>query len=95
MIYGLNAHALSYDNDGDAVEEFENEQAAEAVALRDYMMSARERGQLRFDNLIQLHLFRTREEAEAANQTDDDEVQIDETKAFRTLEWECGFGYNF
>lgn len=94
MIYGINEHALSFGEGSDFVQEFEDEPAAQE-AFRHYIRTVSDGGQLRYDNIVQLYLFRTREEADAANQTTDDEVLIDETKAFRTLEWERGFGFNF
>jgi hypothetical protein len=94
MIYGINEHALSYGEDSDFVQEFKD-QAAAQEAFRHYIRTVSDGGQLRFESLVQLYLFRTYEDAEAANQSTEDEVLIDETKAFRTLEWERGFGFNF
>lgn len=90
MIYAVCGESLCGDEEGIL------EHADEAVAEQDFRaFIARRGGDAGFTSIIQRPLFRTREEAEAAIHMDDDEVDVDDSKAFRILDWERGFGFNF
>lgn len=88
MVYALCDLSLAY---GDAVGvlEFESEVAAE----EDFRATIiRKRGR---ENFAERYLFRSRQAAEQANLSTDEEVEIDETLSYRTLTWERGVGFNF
>lgn len=92
MIYALNAEGLSYEDEADGVLEYADEAAAED-AFREYVTL--HRPSRRYASIWEMYLFHTREDAEAANPADEDSAIDEGGKAFRILDWENGFGFNF
>jgi hypothetical protein len=89
MIYAIDSEAYCRGRIADPIVEH----ADEAEAMQAFRDAVRIHGGS--TNIIGYPLFRSREDAQAAISDNGDEFDFDESMAFRTLDWERGFGFNF
>jgi hypothetical protein len=87
MIYAL--CDIQMENDHPQVLEFASEEEAKAD-FRETVTRTRLRS-----NIVQRYLFKDADTARRANVSDEYEILIEESLAYKVLDFERGFGFNF